>query len=166
MRVSRILSLSLVAAACLSLSACGFTPMHARSGPAEGLSDIRVETGDERVDFLLQEALLDRMGSRHAAGPYVLRTTTGQSAAGLGVGADAIVSRFEVRLVVSYALFREGGTDPVAQGSVTGQASYDLSRSVYASLVSEQDAEERAADMAADRLVARLVRALDDLGTP
>lgn len=158
--------LGLIAAAGLALSACGFTPMHARSGPAAGLSDIRIETGEERADFLLQEALLDRMAARHATGPYTLRTQTDQSSLGLGVGADAIVARFAIRLDVSYALYREGAAVPVAQGLVTGQASYDLSNSVYASLVSEQEAEERAAEMAAERVVNQLVRILDEMDAP
>ena len=48
-------------------------------------------------------------------------------------------------------------------GSARGSASYDLSNSPYAALVSEQDAEERAARMAADRITAQLLRAINSM---
>ena len=170
MRVSGMIKGLLVASVALTLGSCGFTPMYGGAGLAGNLSDIRVETGDERVDFLLQEALLDEMGARHAGGPLTLRTETRLGADGLGLGADAIVRRFAIRLRVDYSLYRDGETDPVLSGSTYGEASYDLSRSVYASMISEQDAQERAARMAADRIAVQLVRALNEIdetgGTP
>ena len=162
MRVRRNLLTGLVLAATLALGACGFTPMYGAGGAATGLSDIRVETGEERIDFLLQEALLDAMDARNASGPYTLRTETDLSSRGLGIGADAIVSRFQIEVEVDYAVVDSSG-ESVITGQVTGQASYDLSSSPYASLASEQDAEERAARMAADRLTAHLVRAFSQL---
>lgn len=162
MRVRRNLLTGLVLAAALALGACGFTPMYGAGGAATGLSDIRVQTGEERIDFLLQEALLDAMGSRYASGPYTLRTETDLSSIGLGIGADAIVQRFQIAVTVDYDVVDESGA-AIVSGQVTGQASYDLSSSPYASLASEQDAEERAARMAADRLTAHLVRAFSQL---
>lgn len=167
MRTSRRVILgSLAASFTLALGACGFSPMYGAGGAGAALSDIRVETGEERVDFLLQEALIDQMGARHASGELTLRTQTELRSTGLGVGADAIVRRFAIRLDVDYAVFREGEADPVLTGSTYGEASYDLSDSVYASMVSEQDAQARAARMAADRVAVQLVRALDETRTP
>ena len=68
MRVSRMILGSAAISFALALGACGFTPMYGSAGYGAGLSDIRVETGEERVDFLLQEALIEQMGSRHADG--------------------------------------------------------------------------------------------------
>ena len=165
MRVSGMIKGLLVASVALTLGGCGFTPMYGGPGLAGDLSDIRVETGEDRVDFLLQEALLDEMGARHADGALTLRTETRLGAEGLGLGADAIVRRFAIRLRVDYALYRDGETDPLVSGRTYGEASYDLSTSVYASMISEQDAQERAARMAADRIAIQLVRALDELET-
>ncbi len=166
MRTSRRVILgSLAASLTLALGACGFSPMYGSSAVGSTLSQIRVETGDERVDFLLQEALIDQMGSRHADGDLTLRTETDLGATGLGVGADAIVRRFSIRLEVDYALYRDGETDPVLVGSTYGEASYNLSSSVYASMISEQDAQARAARMAAQRVSMQLVRALDEIQT-
>jgi LPS-assembly lipoprotein len=161
MRVSRMILGSAAVSFALALGACGFTPMYGSAGYGAGLSDIRVETGEERVDFLLQEALIEQMGSRHADGDLTLRTETRLGAQGLGVGADAIVRRFAIRLNVDYEVYRDGETDPVFTGSTFGEASYDLSNSVYASMISEQDAQERAARMAAERIALQLVRALN-----
>ena len=90
MRVSGMIKGLLVASVALTLGACGFTPMYGGSGLAGNLSDIRVETGEERVDFLLQEALLDEMGARHASGPLTLRTETQLGADGAAILADGL----------------------------------------------------------------------------
>lgn len=161
MRVSRMLLGPLAVSVALTLGACGFSPMYGGSGLAAGLSDIRIETGDNREDFLLQEALLDELGARNAAGDLVLRTQTDLRSSGLGVGADAIVRRYAIRLDVDYALYRDGESDPVLRGSTFGESSYDVSSSVYASMISEQDAQARAARMAAERIAVQLVRALN-----
>jgi LPS-assembly lipoprotein len=146
----------------LSLSACGFSPMYGSSGLARGLVDMRVETGQDRVDFLLQEALHDRMGNRNAEGPLILRSETSLNSVSLGVGADAVALRFAIRLRVSYEVYRDGEIEPLFSGVASGEASYDVSRSVYGSLSSERDAEERAVRVAADRMTLQLAQALQD----
>lgn len=158
-RIAGVLSAGLLA---LSVSACGFTPMYGAQGVASELEDVRVLTGQERADFYLQEALYDRLGSRNAEGPLELRTETEVNSIGLGVGADAIASRFAVEVRVDYALYEPGASDPVVQGSVTGQASYNVPRDIYATVAAERDAEERAAGMAADRIINQLARALQN----
>lgn len=162
----RALRLSLAAAGALALSACGFAPMYGSHGIANGLSDIRIETGQERVDFLLQEALHDRLGSRHAAGNLRLVTETESTSTGLGLGADAIASRFAVQVRVEYRLFDErGDAQPIASGRVVGEAGYDVNTEVYNTVAAERDAEERAARVAADRLVSQLARAVQNRET-
>ena len=165
MRSRRSVIASLALTVGLTATGCGFSPMYGNGGIAAGLSDIRVETGEERVDFLLQEALLDRMGARHADGPYTLRTRTDLDSIGLGVGADAVVRRYAINLDVQYELFRDGDSSPVLQGSISALASYDVADSVYASVTAEQDAQARAADQAAERLTAELARAMQDADT-
>ena len=99
----------LIASLALGLSACGFTPMYGAGSAARGLEDIQVETGEERIDFLLQEALLDAMGARSASGPLTLRTQSTTNVLGLGIGAEAIAVRYAVQLSVSYELVDSGG---------------------------------------------------------
>jgi len=147
------------------LAGCGFSPMYGSSGVANELDDIRVETGQERIDYLLQEALYDQLGSRGSSGSFTLRAETDITTLGLGVGADAIASRFAVRLNVSYQLFVDGQAEAVMTGHAFGEASYDVSSSVYGSLTAERDAQERAAEMAAERMVVQLVRGFQDQDT-
>jgi LPS-assembly lipoprotein len=163
MRTRRTLLACLALSATLGLGACGFSPMYANSGTAATLSDFTIVTGEERVDFLLQQALMDAMGARDGDGTYELRAETRQSSIPLGIGADAVVRRYTIELTVNYEVFRTGAVDPVMSGSARGSASYDLSNSPYAALVSEQDAEERAARMAADRITAQLLRAINSM---
>lgn len=158
----RALLASLALSAGLFVSGCGFSPMYGSQGVSQGLSDIHVETGREQVDFHLQEALLDRMGARHASGPFTLRTESDVTRSALGVGADAAVSRYAIGLEVQYGLFRDGDTDPVMTGIVRSEASYNVPVSVYASVAAERDATERAAQLAAERIANQLVRALQD----
>ncbi len=162
----RAVGLSLAAAGALSLSACGFAPMYGTHGIANGLSDIQVETGPERVDFLLEEALHDRLGSRHAAGDLRLVTEAESTSTALGLGADAIATRFAVQVRVEYRLFDgENDSQPIASGRVVGEAGYDVNTQVYNTVAAERDAEERAARIAADRLVSQLARAVQNRET-
>jgi LPS-assembly lipoprotein len=136
--------------------------MYGASGVSGELSNIRVETGRERVDFRLQEALIDSMGARSASGPYTLRATTTVTSTPFGVGADAIASRYVVRISVDWELVRDGAVDPVLTGVARSDASYDVPAGVYGALTSEVDAEDRAVSTAADRIITQLARAMQD----
>ncbi|WP_417486735.1 LPS assembly lipoprotein LptE [Maricaulis sp.] len=161
----RALLVGLVVSTGLTLSACGFSPMYGGAGVNNALSEIRVETGREQVDFHLQEALLDRMGARHASGPYLLRTESETTRSALGVGTDAAVSRYAIGLAVDYELLREGESVPVVSGTVQTEASYNVPQSIYASVAAERNATERSAQLAAERIANQLVRALQDADT-
>ena len=144
------------------LSACGFTPLYGAGGVVSGLSDIRIETGRERVDFRLQEALLDGMSARHAAGPYTLRATATVLSYPFGVGADAIASRYAVQVTVNWQLLRDGNAVPVRTGVARSSTSYDVPTGVYGALTAEETAENHAISVAADRIIAQLARTMRD----
>ena len=158
MRTRRTLLACLALSATLGLGACGLTPLYANTQTADTLSDFTIVTGEERVDFLLQQALMDAMNARQGNGRFELRTQTEQNSIAQGIGADALVQRYTIELDVRYQVFQTGAVDPVLTGRARGSASYDLSTSPYAALSSEQDAEERAAQMAADRITTQLLR--------
>lgn len=145
-----------------SLSACGFSPLYGSSGLVEGLSEIQVETGRERADFVLQEALLDGMGARYAAGPYTLHAIANVDTQATGVGVDSIASRYAVTVSVDWQLMRDGNTEPAAVGIARSDASYDVPTGVYGGLAAQANAEDRAIRAAADRLIVQLARALRD----
>ncbi|WP_417495045.1 LPS assembly lipoprotein LptE [Maricaulis sp.] len=162
MRPLRLALSTLLLIASAGLSACGFTPMYGTNGVSSELADIRVETGRERVDFRLQEALLDGMGARSASGPYTIRATTSVTSTPFGVGADAIASRYALRITVNWQLYQDGTIDPVMTGVARSDASYDVPAGVYGALASEADAEDRAINIAADRIITQLARAMQD----
>jgi len=149
----------LIASLALCLSACGFTPMYGAGSAARGLEDIRIETGDERIEFLLQEALLDAMDARSASGPMTLRAESTISVIGLGIGAEAIAVRYAVQLSVSYTVTNETNGETVFAGQVSTEASYNASNEAYATQAARLDAEERAAHEVADRISMQLARA-------
>jgi LPS-assembly lipoprotein len=159
MRTSKTASILLTSLVCLALTACGFTPMYGSGSAARNLSDIIVETGGERIDFYLQEALLDEMDARHADGPYRLVTESSSSRMALGIGADAIAQRFAVGMRVDYRLYLGHATEPELEGRVSVEASYNVAREVYSSVAAQEDAEIRAAQLAAERIAMELARA-------
>ncbi|WP_339746303.1 LPS assembly lipoprotein LptE [uncultured Maricaulis sp.] len=162
MRSFRFSVAALVILSFSALSACGFTPLYGANAVTSGLSDIRVETGQERIDFRLQEALLDGMSARHAAGPYTLHATTTVLSQPFGVGVDAIASRFAVQVSVQWQLVREGSLEPILTGIANSDASYDVPAGVYGGLAAESDAENRAIGVAADRIITQLARSIRD----
>lgn len=146
----------------LGLTGCGFTPLYSASGFAHELADIRVSTGPERVDFKLQEALLDGMGARHAAGNLTLTAVPTITSMPLGAGADAIARRYSINVSADWSLHRDGEIEPVMTGTARSEASYDVPSGVYGSLTAELDAEDRAINMVANRIIVQVARAVRD----
>ena len=160
MRSVRLALAGFVILVSASLSGCGFTPLYGSAGTVSGMSNIRVETGQERIEFQLQQALLDGMGAHNASGPYTLHAVPTIEALPQGVGVDAIAQRFALEVTVVWELYRDGSTDPVLSGTTPGNASYDVPQGVYGSLTAETDAENRAIGVAADRIIMQIARTM------
>ena len=142
-----------------ALSGCGFTPLYGSNGVMASLSGVAVETEDQdRVDFLLEQALRDNLDSRGEAHAYTLRTRARASSTRLGVGADDVASRSSLALTVAYGLVRHSDEAVILTDAITVRASYDVPREPYAAVAAERDAENRAAREAADRIVSQLAR--------
>lgn len=165
MRTRRFLLASLVMAGTAALSGCGFSPMYGAGSTMHALSDMRVETGQDRIDFHLQQALLDRMDARHASGPYTLVAETSSRIRGLGLGTDDVARRYAIALDVRFYVLREGELEPVASGRVSSSAAYNDPREAYASEIARRDAETRAADAAAERIILQLSRIMRESET-
>lgn len=165
MRTRRFLLASLVTAGTAALSGCGFSPMYGADSTMHALSDMRVETGQDRIDFHLQQALLDRMDARHASGPYTLVTETSVAIRNLGLGTDDVARRYSISLSVDFEVFEDGVVNAVASGSVSTAAAYNDPGEVYASEIARRDAETRAADAAAERIILQLSRIMRESET-
>ncbi|MBW8733945.1 MAG: hypothetical protein JF571_06505, partial [Asticcacaulis sp.] len=63
MRIAfRLLSLSALAAASVTLSGCGFTPLYAQQGLTAKLSQVAVETPQTRTGYFLEQELKNGLG--------------------------------------------------------------------------------------------------------
>ena len=99
MRTRHTLLACLALSATLGLGACGFTPMYANTQTADTLSDFTIVTGEERVDFLLQQALIpviagQRLPQGAAIGHQIANHT---KLAGMGSQAKADTQRTDRR---------------------------------------------------------------------
>ena len=132
--------------------------MYGAGSPAAQLSDIRVQTGEERVDFYLQEALYDAMNARNARGPYTLLASAERQRVSLGVATDEEARRYALRVIVTYELVRDGSIDPVYRGSAEAEVGFNAPSELFSIEIAERDAETRAAEAVAERITLQLYR--------
>lgn len=142
-----------LAATCLILAGCGFTPLYATPGVSAGLSGVQVVAPQGRVGELLRGELEDTMGRDVGSRPlYHLELTYEQARIGRGLRSDNTVSRYELELPVTYRLIETATGGVVKAGRVEAEVTYDSVDAPYASIAAQQDAEARAAADAARRI--------------
>lgn len=133
----------------LLLAGCGFQPLYAT--PAVGnLSGLSVQTGQTRLDYLLQDELETYFGTGRS--PYQLVVTTETRERRLGLSAQARARRYALETDSRYRVL--DGADVLTQGRVREQIYFDAPRDPYALIAARASAEERAASAIA-RLVAQ-----------
>ena len=142
-----------LAAACLTLAGCGFTPLYATPGVTPGLTGIEVGAPKGRVGELLRGELEDALGRNLGSRPtYRLELGYVQARIGRGLREDNTVSRYELELPVDYRLIDAATGGLVKAGHVDAEVTYDSVDAPYAGVAAQQDAEERAAADAARRI--------------
>lgn len=149
------------------LTGCGFQPMYATGGDVAAIRSVDVDIpGRDRPAQLLAEALRDRFGAPSGTQRYRLVAEPDIVAAGLGVGADDIATRFALVMTVSFTLQDLSTGDVVVQDYVRAEAAYDVPNQPYAAESARRDAEERAARDAAERMSAHVARYLRRASQP
>jgi len=145
--------------AALILTACGFKPMHAPTafgGNGVSMKNITVQMqANEKIDFLLAQALRDRMGDNRAA-PYILRITPVSNRKNLGIGADDVASRYDLVMETEFELVEAKTGDIVYRSDVRAISTYGAPRDPYGTVAAQANAEEQVAAETADRIIARL----------
>lgn len=131
------------------LSGCGFQPLYATPS-VRNLSGITVDTGQTRLDYLLQQDLETYFGTGQS--PYRLSIVTETEERRLGLSAQARARRYALELTSRYQLFE--GSDLLLQGNVREQVYFDAPRDPYALITARASAEDRAANAIA-RLIAQ-----------
>lgn len=143
------------------LSACGFKPMHAPNGfgtTSLNYNDISVQTiNNEKVDFLLKQALRDRIGENTNT-PYILSIVPSLGQRGLGRGTDDIASRYDLVLTTKFELIDAKSGKVIYKDSVGAISTYGAPLDPYGKIAAENNATEQVAVEATDRILTRLAR--------
>ncbi|MGP1275372.1 MAG: LPS assembly lipoprotein LptE [Caulobacterales bacterium] len=158
MRIMPVTALRLLAASlCLSLSACGFQPLYA--GPGQTLIDnLAVSVnGDERLSYLTETALMERIGVSEGR-TRTLDVTLQTVQIPLGVSSDGQATRVALNVRANYVLEGEGGE--ALRRSVTERIVFETPREPYALISARANAERRAAEVVSDALVRDLLGAI------
>jgi LPS-assembly lipoprotein len=142
-----------IAALCVALAGCGFTPLYGGGKVAPQLSSIYVEPIAERNGYELRTRLIELLNSDGvlAGKRYRLKITMTESSQGIALQNDATITRYNNRMQAKYVLSDAGGT-LVTQGTQSELSSYNVVQSPYATLAGEQDSGKRAAQDMAERI--------------
>jgi LPS-assembly lipoprotein len=148
-----VLNWGVLAAASLTLSACGFTPLYGTPGVSSSLAAIQVATPEGRTGELIREHLDDVLGRNSNVTPaYRMTLALGEQRYPRGVRVDNVATRYEYVLVASYALTELKTGAQAKKGQVRVEVTYDSADQPYASVAAQQDAQDRAAGEAARRI--------------
>lgn len=143
----------------LALTACGFRPMYTTGGVTPALTRIAVPTPSGRTGHYLREQLDDQLATdRTQPARYRLTLDYDEDRAERGLRIDNTANRYEVVLLVNYALFDVTSGAQVVAGSVRPQVSFDSADQPYQGIVGNLDASERAASEAARLIRLELAR--------
>lgn len=150
----RRLLLSLPLAA---LAGCGFAPVYAPGGAAEGLvGQIRATDPVDRAGFALVTRLEDRLG-RPGQAPYELRYEITTSTSAIGVTPEGATLRYRLSGAVEYQLLDRASGTALTAGRVESFTAWSATGSVVAGLTAEEAAAERLMQILADMIATRLL---------
>jgi len=160
-----LLAATLLTAA-LTISGCGFEPLHGqRSGASSAaLSAIDVQLIADRSGQMLRNELLQQMQPRgQTPTRYSLAVTLTESLSNLGIRKDEVATRANLTLSASFTITELGGAKRVFSGSARSVNSYNILTSDFATLSAREDARRRGINQLAleirERLSVWLIRA-------
>lgn len=161
--MKRLLPLSVLTAAAIGLSACGFTPIYGQTGEGaigNQLAGIAISTPDNRLGFRLREQLEDAFG-RISGQPsvWLLDTEVEQSRLPLGRRIDDTATRYQLTVAAKWTLTPVAGGEPI-RGESTTITTYAAADQPYAAITAQQDGEDRAAAELARLIRLDMMRAL------
>ena len=150
----------------LTLTACGFKPMHAPGAFSEtsySFDKISVTNAvEDKPNFLLKQALRDRFGDNQNT-PYELTISPKVTRGGLGIGADDVASRYDMRMTARYDLKDTKTGKSVHKGTVTSISTFAAPRDPYGTIAAENNATEQVARETADRIIVKLASYFETL---
>jgi len=149
---------ALCAKATLLLGACGFQPLYASPNLA-ALSAMEIESGQSRIDFLIEEALTGAYGGAGGPSPYVLTLESNARELPLGISAADRATRYALEVSVDFELRAQGRL--IRKGQVEETAYFDAPNQAFGLIAARRDAETQVADALARRLSQRVAAAVN-----
>lgn len=159
----RSLLFSLTATA--ALSACGFTPVYAPGGSADGLRGaITVAAPDDANSYELVKRLEERLG-RNLSAPYTLTYTITTRSVDVGVTPRQEITRTQILGAVEFSVTSVASGEVVESGSLSNFTSYSTEGSTVSTASVERDANRRLMVSLADMMVTRFTATFAGWGT-
>jgi hypothetical protein len=146
----------LMIAFALVVAGCGFQPVY-HTPTYQALSGLSVETGPERIDFLVQNAISDFAGPGDS--PYTLKVAIEVKEQGAGLSASGVATRMTLEGDAEYTLV--GASEDIS-GRVSQSVTYDTENSPYALLAARGQGEKRLAQLLAEYIMLDVSIALRD----
>ncbi len=147
----------------VALSGCGFAPVYAPGGSADGLRGrIDVVPPSDEEGFALVRRFEDRLGQPQGA-DLKLTADIAISEDSVGFLPNGSISRYNVLGQVRYKLARADDGETVLTGSEQSFTSYSATSTTVATIAARRDARRRLMVILADRIVADILVNADKL---
>jgi LPS-assembly lipoprotein len=141
----------------LALAACGFTPAYAPEGAATRLmGTVRLADPVDKNGFDFVERIEERLG-RTQVHRYDLAYSITTETVGVGVTADNLITRYNLKGVVDWTLSDTTSGQRITGGRVQSFTAFAATGSTVAGLAAEEDAGYRLMRILADQIVTRLI---------
>jgi LPS-assembly lipoprotein len=148
---------ALLVTAAAAAAGCGFSPVLAPGGAADGLrGEIEVSAPGNREGYAVTRRLEERLGLPGAA-RYRLRVTITQGAQVTGIPADRVAARVNLIGQADFVLTDIASGKVVRRGSVQSFTGYSSTSTTAATRAARVDAEDRLMTILADRIVGDLM---------
>ncbi|WP_289043054.1 LPS assembly lipoprotein LptE [uncultured Aliiroseovarius sp.] len=142
-------------ASVVALGGCGFTPVYAPGGAADGLRGaVTVAAPSDADSYELVKRLEERLG-RNLAAPYNLTYTITTRSEGVGVTPRQEITRTQILGAIEFTVTDTATGKAVEEGSVSSFTSYSTEGSTVSTASVERDANRRLMVALADMMVTR-----------
>ncbi|WP_298905229.1 LPS assembly lipoprotein LptE [uncultured Aliiroseovarius sp.] len=146
--------LKITAAAAL-LAGCGFTPVYAPGGSADGLRGaVTIAAPNDSNSYEFVKRMEERLG-RNLSAPYRLDYTITTRSEGVGVTPAQEITRTQVLGAVEFSVTSVATGDVVEKGTVSNFTSYSTEGSTVSTAAVERDANRRLMVLLADQITTR-----------
>jgi LPS-assembly lipoprotein len=140
------------------LPGCGYQPLYGANTPAaQQLPVVQINNIPDRAGQQLRNRLIDRFyqDGRPATPEYTLDISLVPNVYKLGIALDDSATRAELSLQANYTLRNMQGA-AVLSGATTSVTNFNILRSQYATLISEQDAYDRGIAQVSEDITRRI----------